>query len=231
MRVGRLLRLAAGIARIVIFDIAGPLVTYSVLRSAGESTVTSLIASGAFPALGVVGGIIANRRADAIGILVLAGIALGSVLGLVTHSARLVLLEGSVPTGAFGLICLGSLFARRPLMFRFALEFMGPDSQKGREFDGLWQYGEFRRAFRNLTAVWGVAYILEAVARIFIVEHASAGSALAISKVMPLAVTLALAAWTASYSLYQQRRGRRLAAAGERAASERGEAHGAQPDG
>lgn len=202
--------------RIAVFDIAGPLVAYSMLRAAGHSTVTALVLSGAFPALGVIIGIIASRRADAIGILVLAGIALGTVLGLVTKNPRLVLLEGSVPTAAFGLICLGSLLAPRPLMFRLALEFMGPDSRKGREFDSLWQYPEFRRSFRNLTAAWGTGYVLEAVARLFIVERTSAGLALVISKVMPLAVFLLLAAWTVAYSLYQQRRGRRLAAAADR---------------
>jgi hypothetical protein len=221
MKAGSVLRSVAGIARIAIFDIAGPLVTYSMLRSAGKSDVTALVVSGVFPALGVIGGIIVPRRADAIGILVLAGIALGAVLGLTFHSARLVLLEGSVPTGAFGLICLGSLWRRRPLMFRFALEFMGPDSPRGREFDGLWQYPEFRRAFRNLTAVWGVVYVLEAVARVFIAEQAPTGFALVVSKVMPLGVTLALAAWTVVYSLYQKRKGERLAAAGARAAAER----------
>ena len=203
-------------ARIAFFDVAGPLVTYSVLRSAGEGAVTSLVVSGAFPALGVIAGIVARRRADVIGILVLAGIALGAVLGVVSHSARLVLVEGSVPVAAFGLVFLGSLLARRPLMFRFALEFMGPDSPKGREFEGLWQYGGFRRAFRNLTAVWGLAYLMEAVARIVIVQHASVGVAVTITKVMPLAVTAALAAWTVAYSLYQTRKGARRAAASQR---------------
>jgi hypothetical protein len=213
-------------ARIAIFDIAGPLVTYSVLRSAGQSAVTALVVSGAFPALGVAVGIIARRRADVIGILVLAGIALGAVLGVVSHSARLVLAEGSVPVGAFGLVFLSSLLARRPLMFRFALEFMGPDSPRGREFDGLWQYGGFRRAFRILTAVWGVAYLMEAAARVVIVERASVGVALVASKVMPLAVTAVLAAWTVGYSLYQKRKGARLAAA-----SQRSEVAGAAPSG
>lgn len=212
-RVGRLLRSAA---RIAIFDIGGPLITYSVMRSAGESAVTSLVVSGGFPALGVAVGFIARQRADAIGILVLAGIALGAVLGIISHSARLVLAEGSVPTGVFGLICLGSLLGRRPLMFRFALEFIGPGSPEGREFVGLWQYGEFRRAFQNLTAVWGFGLLLEAAARIVIVEYASTGVALAISKVMPLTVTAALAAWTVAYSTYQKRKGKRLAAAHER---------------
>lgn len=212
MRVGPRLRSAAMIA---IFDIGGPLIAYAVLRTAGMGTVTSLVVSGVFPALGVAIGIIAHRRADAIGVLVLAGIAVGTVLGLIAHSARLVLVEGSVPTGVFGLICLGSLWGRRPLMFRFAREFMGPDTPKGREFDGLWQYEGFRRAFRNLTAVWGLAYLTEAAARIVIVEHTSTGIALAVSKVMPLAVTAVLALWTVAYSRYQKRKGERLAASME----------------
>jgi hypothetical protein len=197
---------------IAIFDIGGPLITYAVLRSAGMGTVTSLVVSGIFPALGVAIGIIAHRRADAIGVLVLGGIAVGTVLGLVAHSARLVLVEGSMTTGVFGLICLGSLWGRRPLLFRFALEFIGPDTPKGREFDGLWQYEGFRRAFRNLTTIWGLAYLMEAAARIVIAEQTSTGTALAVSKVMPLAVTAALALWTVAYSTYQKRKGERLAA-------------------
>jgi intracellular septation protein A len=201
---------------IAVFDAGGPLITYSVLRSRGASAVTALVVSGVFPALGVIIGIVAHRRADAIALLVLAGIAVGAVLGLTTHNARLVLIEGSVPTGVFGLACLGSLWARRPLMFRFALEFIGPGSRKGREFEGLWQYPSFRHAFRTLTATWGFAYLLEAAARIVIVERYSAGTALAVSKVMPLVVTACLAAWTVAYSLYQKRKGERLAAAARR---------------
>jgi len=41
-----------GLAMIGVFDIAGPLVAYSMLRSAGQSQVSALILSGAFPALG-----------------------------------------------------------------------------------------------------------------------------------------------------------------------------------
>jgi hypothetical protein len=43
----------ASLAQIAVFDIAGPLVAYSLVRSAGASAVTSLLLSGAFPAFGV----------------------------------------------------------------------------------------------------------------------------------------------------------------------------------
>ena len=55
-----------------------------------------------------------------------------------------------MPTAVFGLLCLGSLWARRPLIYRFAIEFIGPDTPKGREFESLWQYHGFRHAFRLL---------------------------------------------------------------------------------
>jgi hypothetical protein len=203
---------------IAVFDIAGPLVAYNVLRSAGFSSVTALILSGVFPAAGVTIGIIQHRRVDALGVLVLAGIAVGAVLGLVSHNARLVLDEGSMVTAVFGLICLGSLATPKPLMYRLAVEFMGPDTAKGQEFTGLWQYAGFRHAFRVVTAVWGIGYLAEAVARVVIVQNTSTGAALAISKVLPFAVAGVLSAWTVGYGRYQKRKGEQLAAAAAAAA-------------
>src|SRR5690242_3754088 len=207
------------LAMIVVFDIAGPLVAYSLLRSAGQSAVTALVLSGAFPALGVIVSLIRHRRADTVGVLVLAGIAVGTVIGLLSGDPRLVLVEGSVPTAVFGLLCLGSLWARRPLIYRFAVEFIGPDTPKGREFESLWQYYGFRHTFRLFTVVWGVTYLAEAVARVVIVEMTSTGTALTVSKVMPYVVAAALFAWMFAHGRRARREGERLAAEAQAAAS------------
>lgn len=198
------------VVMIAVFDIGGPVAAYSLLRAAGTSPVTALIVSGVFPATGVAIGIVRRRRVDAIGLFVLAGIAVGTALGLTTHDARLVLAEGSVPTALFGLVCLGSLAVRRPLLFRFALEFMGPDSGRGREFAGLWRYESFRRAFGVMTAVWGLAYLLEAFVRVVVVEDTSVTAGLVTSRAMPLVVAAVLSVWTAGYSVRQKRKGERL---------------------
>jgi hypothetical protein len=200
-------------ASIGVFDIAGPLVAYQLLRSHGMGEVSALVLSGVFPALGVALAVIRHHRLDAIGALVLIGIAVGTVLGLASGSPRLVLVEGSVPTGIFGLVCLGSLWTSRPLIYRFALEFIGPDTPKGRDFAGRWQYAGFRRVFRVMTVVWGVAYLLEAAARVVIVESTSAGTALTVSKIMPYAVAGVLVAWMSVYGQHAKRKGERLAAA------------------
>lgn len=201
------------LAPIVVFDLAGPLAAYSLLRSNGWSTVSALLLSGVFPALGVALGLARHRRLDSIGALVLVGIGVGTALGLTSSNSRLVLLEGSVPTAVFGLVCLASLWSRRPLMFRFALEFKGAETPGGRDFDARWRYAGFRRTFRVITAVWGIAYLAEAAARVYIVETTSTGAALSISKVMPYAVAAILVAWMTVYGLRAKRRGERLAAA------------------
>jgi tryptophan-rich sensory protein len=201
------------LAMIGVFDIAGPLVAYSMLRSAGQSQVSALILSGAFPALGILVGVIRHRRVDTIGVLVLAGVAVGTVLGLLSGSPRLVLAEGSVPTAVFGLLCLGSLWARRPLIYRFAIEFIGADTPRGRDFESLWQYPAFRHSFRLYTLVWGVVYLAEAVARVVIVETTSTSTALSVSKVMPYVVAGALIAWMTAHGRQARREGERIAAA------------------
>lgn len=200
------------ITMIVIFDVAGPLAAYSLLRSAGMSTVSALLLSGVFPALGLTITAIRSRQLDAVGALVLAGIVVGTVLGLAFHSARLLLVEGSVPTAIFGVACLGSLRARRPLMFSFALELTGPDTKKGREMTGLWQFEEFRHIFRIITAVWGVGFLIEAVLRVVIVYNTSTGTALAISKVSPYVTGAILSGWTIAYSTHLKRKGERTGA-------------------
>ncbi|HLX52162.1 MAG TPA: VC0807 family protein [Streptosporangiaceae bacterium] len=207
------------VAMLVIFDIAGPLAAYNLLHSAGLTAVTALLLSGIFPALGVIINAIRHRRLDVVGGLVLAGIVVGAVAGLLSHSARLLLAEGSVPTGVFGVACLGSLWARRPLMFGFALEFTGPDTSKGREMTRLWQYEGFRRVFRVITVVWGVAFLFEAAVRIVIIYSTSAGTALAISKVMPFLAGAVMSAWTIAYGAHKRRQGERMAAASGDAAA------------
>jgi hypothetical protein len=144
---------------------------------------------------------------------VLAGIAVGTILGLVSHSARLLLVEGSVPTAIFGVACLGSLWARHPLMFSFAREVTGPDTVKGREMTRLWQYEGYRRVFRVITVVWGVAFLIEAALRVVIVYNTSTGTALALSKITPFLFVGIMVAWTVAYGKHHKKKGERMAAA------------------
>jgi hypothetical protein len=201
------------IAMIVIFDVAAPLATYFILRSAGWTAVSALLLSGVFPAVHVAAGAIRNHRLDAVGALVLGGIAVGTVLGLVSHSAKWLLAEGSVPTGIFGVACLVSLWAHYPLMFRLALEFNGPDTAKGREMTMFWHHEGFRHSLRVITAVWGVGFLLEAAVKIVIIYNVSTGTAFATSTITPFIWAAIFVAWTVAYGARQRKKAERQAAA------------------
>lgn len=199
---------------IVFFDIAAPLVAYNLLRSAGLSAVSALLLSGVFPAAGVAIGAARNRRLDVVGALVLAGIAVGTVLGLLSHSAWLVLVEGSVPTAVLGVTALGSLRARHPLLFSVVREFTGPDTAKGLEMTRLWHDEPLvRRDFRVITAVWGAGFLLEAGLRVVVAYNVSTGTALTISKAMPFVFAGILSVWTLAFGAYRKKRSIRVAIA------------------
>ncbi len=197
----------------LVFDVVGPLVAYYGLKAAGLSNVTALVLSGVLPAVRVIGGLILHRKVDAVGLLVLIGIAVGSTVGLASHSAKLVLLEGIVPTAVFGIVCLASLATAKPMMFRFALTFMGPDTKRGREFADMWRYDGFRHVFRVITIVWGVAYLIEAGVKALIVESTSISTAKAITQVLPFAVFGLVIMWNISYGNRRRAEGDRLRAA------------------
>jgi hypothetical protein len=203
------------IAMILVFDLGGPLLAYTLLRSHGLSTVAALIISGIFPALGIVVGAVVDRRLDIIGVVVLAGLVVGTVAGLVSNNARLYLVEGAVPSLVFALACLGTLRASKPLIYRFAVELLGPDTAKGRDVVGAWQYPGFRRAFSVITVAWGIDYLIEVAARLVVVETTSTGIALLFSKLIPYAFAFALAGWTLGYGEHEKKKAERLAAAAD----------------
>jgi hypothetical protein len=197
---------------ILVFDLGGPLLAYTLLRSGGMGAVAALIISGIFPALGIAIGALVDRRLDIIGVVVLAGLVVGTVLGLISNNARLYLVEGAVPSLVFALACLGSLRASKPLIYRFAVELLGPDTPKGRDVIGAWQYPGFRRAFQVITAAWGVAYLVEVAARLVVVETTSTGIALLFSKLVPYAFALGLSVWTLVYGEHEKKKAEQLAA-------------------
>src|SRR6266567_3022159 len=77
--------------------------------------------------------------------------------------------------------CLLSLRLRRPLIFRLALELLGPGTRKGRDVTAAWRYPGFQRAFQMITVAWGVGYLAEAAIRVAIVATTSTGIALVCS--------------------------------------------------
>ena len=65
-------------------------------------------------------------------------------------------------TATFGLICLGSLLAKKPLTFLLIKQMVaGQDPVENARWNALYEIPSFRQMQRLIAAVWGGAYIVE----------------------------------------------------------------------
>jgi hypothetical protein len=137
-----------------------PYATYLGLTTYGVATVPALVAGAVFPTAAIIAGAIRQRRVQAIGILVLAATAASVASALWFTSPFLALAKGALMTSLIAVVFLGSLLARRPLIFHLANA--GQDAEARQEASAEWDaQPSYRRAMRVLTAVWGVALLVE----------------------------------------------------------------------
>jgi len=187
-----------------------PFIGYNLLRPHVGSDATALEAVTLFPVADV--GVERWRRGrfEPIGMIALVGIALGLVGAVVSHGdATLLKLRESVITGALGVVCLVSLFLRRPVMFFLGRTFAtGGDPKAVAEFNTIWDRPGAPRRFRRVTAVWGVGLLGEAVGRTILAYTLSTGRFLAVTPVLGWGVIGGLI-W---YTVKERRAGERLAA-------------------
>ncbi|MBV8162266.1 MAG: hypothetical protein JO265_15205 [Acidimicrobiia bacterium] len=144
-----------------------PVVGYALLRPHVSSDALALAIVLVFPIAEIVFERWRRGRFEPIGIIALIGISLG-LIGAVAFNgdATLLKVRESVLTGAFGVVCLGSLAAPRPAMFYMGRLFAtGGDPTRIEEFNEIWDLPTVPRRFRVVTLVWGVGLLGEAVFR------------------------------------------------------------------
>ena len=186
----------------LLFDVAMPIVAFNVLMHYGVSTLWALVAGGLFPAINNVRIWIKSRRLEPLGIIVMSFLVVGTAASLISGSVFFALIKESFLTATFGFICLGSLMAERPLMFYINRQFVaGDDPVRLEWWNGLWEFPHFRAALRFVTAVWGIVYLIEAIARVGFALVMSPAQVVALSPVMAFGVTIVLIAWTRRYML------------------------------
>lgn len=179
-----------------------PLVGYAVLRPHVGSDAVALASVSIFPVVDIAIERRRHGRFDPIGVIALVGLTIGLASALLLHGdATLLKIRESVFTGIFGLICLGTLAARRPAMWFLGRAFStGGDPEKVAEFDEIWDLPGVPRRFRFITAVWGVALVAEAVVRTALAVGVSTERFLAISPVLNWGVLGGLLWYTTIFS-------------------------------
>jgi hypothetical protein len=141
-----------GIAVSVLINTVLPLVSYDRLQHIAGGEVTALMIAGAIPVAWTLGKWVTRRRLDPIGILSIAGFAIGIMLvGATGGSAFAFKIRDVALTGPLGVACLASILIRRPLgllvVGRARPDISGPAR---------------RKAANRLTAVLGTTLVLQA---------------------------------------------------------------------
>ncbi|HEY9370724.1 VC0807 family protein, partial [Streptomyces sp.] len=115
---------AAGWVLTLALNIAAPIVTYNILRDHGWSEFAAFLASSAWPVLDSAVHLAWRRRLDEFAVVTLVFLVITAAVSLVgAQTARALLVKDSAVTGLFGLSCLATLLAPRPLMFYFGRKF------------------------------------------------------------------------------------------------------------
>jgi hypothetical protein len=162
----------------LVADFAAPLAVFYGLRAAGTGPFVALASGAVPPLLSSAAGMITRRKASALGLSVLAMMALGVGASLVSGSPRFLLAKDGWLTGAWAAWFFTSLLTRRPATFVFARPLLegrrvfDPAARAwvppaARSWDQLWdQVPAFRRAWRVTTVIWAAAMLTDAVIRI-----------------------------------------------------------------
>ncbi|WP_282695145.1 VC0807 family protein [Streptomyces sp. CC208A] len=203
-------------------NVVAPIVTYNVLTGDhGWSEFSALLLSSAWPVLDSAIMVAWRRKLDEFALVTLVFLVITALVSLIgAHTARALLIKDSGVTGLFGLLCLVTLLAPRPLMFYFGRKFATDGTPESTAWwNGLWQYEGFRSTMRTMTLVWGVAYVAEAAVRIALAYALPTDTMVVVSPVMLYAVLGALGVWTAWFGKRRAAEGARRQAEAEAAAA------------
>ncbi|OCA85300.1 VC0807 family protein [Pseudobacillus wudalianchiensis] len=183
-----------------------PVVLYHVFLNHFSSFVSLLLATSV-PLLDNLYHIVKHRKADAFGLFMLTGFVLSLLAFLLGGSEKLILMRESLVTGILGLIFIGSLFYSKPLIYHFAIRFSSSDEseQKGK-FASHWEFPYFRFVLRVMTAVWGMALLVEAVIKTILVYELSTPAFLAVSQIVFYSVIGGTILWTVIYRRFAKTR-------------------------
>lgn len=168
----------------MLLDIVIPVAGYYVLSACGLDDFWALTIAGAATAVNAVVGTVRRRRLDALGMLVVLEIALSIGLFFVTRDPRIVLLKPSFYTALAALFLFATCVTGRP----FTLGTVRPMATRGdpaleRAYDDAAAHSAgFRREHVLITAVWGVLWLAESVARVVVVLDVSVADGVLLSQ-------------------------------------------------
>lgn len=156
----------------VAVNIGVPVVIYYGLRAAGVSVYLALLADTLVSAAFTGYKLLRERTLDGLSAFFTVMLGVAVVVSLISGDERLLLAKEGWVTAAAGLWFLASVRMPRPLAYLFTrplLERRYPFGPLREPWEVYWErLPRFRRIWRVSSAIWGVALLLDAAARVAI---------------------------------------------------------------
>jgi len=176
--------------------------------------VGALIASSAPPIAWSIYQFVRSRRVDAFSLLIITGIVLSMLALFGGGGARFLQLRENLVTGVIGVIFLGSVLLRRPLIYYLARAgIMRNTPDEAESFDAMRESAAFKHTMLVLTLVWGLGLIARTAVACVLVFSVPIPTYLALNPVLGYANAGALAGFTVLYVRRRRRIGNALRAA------------------
>lgn len=175
-------KIMQSVAMSIIINGFIPILVYKVMLL-HFSDFVSLIAATIIPLFDSLYSILKLRKVDVFALIMLTGFTLSIIAVFLGGNGRLILLRESFVSGILGMLFILSVALPRPIIFFLAKKFMASgDVEKEALLEDNWHYPYFRFSFRLLTIVWGLAFVGEALIKVYLVYHISTVAFLAVSQ-------------------------------------------------
>ena len=204
---GLVRRNGAGIGVEVLVNGVAPWAIFT-LEQKALGDVKALLASSIPPIAWSLFEFIRRRRVDAISILALAGIALSLIAFIGTGGAKFLQLRETLVGGLIGLIFVGSVLIKRPLIYYLArASMLRRDQTQAEELQRLRGNVYFERTMTTMTLVWGLGLLTHTSINVALVFALPIATYLAVAPVGGYAFAGLMIAWTMWYVRRARRAG------------------------
>lgn len=190
---------------LLLWDAGFPLAAYYGMRLAGAGEWLALLSGAGCAAARLAFVAVKQRSFDGFAALLAAVLGVGLLLSFVSGDEKFLLVKESFSTAVAAVVLIASCFGDKPLVLVAVRA--GSTRAKRDEIDRLCaSIPQFGRAFVLMTAVWGVALMVESVLRVPLVYLLPADLMVALSLILLLGSVALLSVWTMWYSSRVQSR-------------------------
>jgi hypothetical protein len=149
----------------LIADIATPLLLYYLLRAVGVGMWAALVLGSIVPVSRIAITAVSRRRIEQPALFTLTLLVVATVVGFLTADPRLLMVRESYLTAVVGGWILLTLRSAQPLVLTATLGFLTPSAAAS--WRRAWRDdARFRRLMQGMTLAFGIAFLLDAAARV-----------------------------------------------------------------